>query len=93
MYSVDVFNSTTPLCVCLFSVLCGGTLNATTAKQTLTSPSFPNAYPPYTYCRWIIDSPPLETIKVSIQTFVLDPSQSCSTNYLEINDWPLVSIN
>ncbi|XP_054878715.1 cubilin isoform X1 [Poeciliopsis prolifica] len=70
-------------------LLCGGTLNATTAKQTLTSPSFPNAYPPYTYCRWIIDSPPLETIKVSIQTFVLDPSQSCSTNYLEINDWPL----
>uniref|UniRef100_A0A3B5L191 Cubilin n=1 Tax=Xiphophorus couchianus TaxID=32473 RepID=A0A3B5L191_9TELE len=72
-------------------LLCGGTLNATTAKQTLTSPSFPNAYPPYTYCRWIIDSPPLETIKVSIQTFVLDPSQSCSTNYLEINDWPLVN--
>ncbi|KAM4718445.1 cubilin [Anableps anableps] len=70
-------------------LLCGGTLNATTAEQTLTSPSFPNAYPPYTSCRWIIDAPPLETIKVSVQTFVFDPSQRCSTNYLEIKDWPL----
>ncbi|MED6286585.1 hypothetical protein CHARACLAT_007536, partial [Characodon lateralis] len=70
-------------------LLCGGILNATTAKQTLTSPSFPSAYPPYTSCRWVLDAPPRETIKVSVQTFVLNPSQSCSTNYLEMKDWPL----
>ncbi|XP_015810319.3 cubilin [Nothobranchius furzeri] len=70
-------------------LMCGGTLNATVSAQTLTSPSFPSAYPPYTSCRWILDAPPQETLKLSVQTFVLQPSQSCSTNYLEMKDWPL----
>uniref|UniRef100_A0A3Q1IYA9 Uncharacterized protein n=1 Tax=Anabas testudineus TaxID=64144 RepID=A0A3Q1IYA9_ANATE len=70
-------------------LFCGGTLNATSTIQTLTTPSFPNAYPPYTSCRWILDAPAQETIKVSVQTFVLQPSQSCSTNYLEMKDWPM----
>nr|XP_046226989.1 cubilin [Scatophagus argus] len=70
-------------------LVCGGTLNATTTIQTLTSPSFPNAYPPYTSCRWILDAPAQENIKVSVQTFELHSSQSCSTNYLDMKDWPL----
>uniref|UniRef100_A0A8C4D9G2 Cubilin n=1 Tax=Dicentrarchus labrax TaxID=13489 RepID=A0A8C4D9G2_DICLA len=70
-------------------LVCGGTLNATASIQTLTTPSFPNAYPPYTSCRWILDAPTQETIQVSVQTFVLQPSQSCSTNYLEMKDWPM----
>nr|XP_020470999.1 cubilin [Monopterus albus] len=70
-------------------LLCGGALNVSTSSQTLTSPSFPSAYPPYTSCRWILDAPPQETIKVSVQIFVLQPSQSCSTNYLEMKDWPV----
>lgn len=73
------------------SVVCGGTLNATSSIQTLTSPFFPHAYPSYTSCRWILDAPSQETIKVSVQTFVLQSSQSCSTNYLEMKDWPVVS--
>ncbi|XP_056290732.1 cubilin [Pseudoliparis swirei] len=71
------------------TLLCGGTLNATSAIQTLVSPSFPNAYPPYTACRWVLDAPAQESIKISVQNFVLQPSQSCSTNYLEMKDWPL----
>uniref|UniRef100_I3KD12 Cubilin n=1 Tax=Oreochromis niloticus TaxID=8128 RepID=I3KD12_ORENI len=70
-------------------LICGGTLNATSVVQTVTSPFFPNEYPPYTSCRWILDAPALETIKMSIQTFVLQPDQSCSTNYLELKDWPM----
>lgn len=81
----------TSRCVCLPSVACGGTLNATTAAQTLTSPSYPDAYAPYTSCRWILDAPALENIQVSVQTFALQPSQSCTTNYLEMKDWPVVS--
>uniref|UniRef100_A0A3P9CHJ1 Cubilin n=1 Tax=Maylandia zebra TaxID=106582 RepID=A0A3P9CHJ1_9CICH len=70
-------------------LICGGTLNATSVVQTVTSPFFPNEYPPYTSCRWILDAPALETIKMSIQTFVLQPDQSCSANYLELKDWPM----
>uniref|UniRef100_A0A671XF34 Cubilin n=1 Tax=Sparus aurata TaxID=8175 RepID=A0A671XF34_SPAAU len=70
-------------------MVCGGILNTTTTIQTLTSPSFPNAYPAFTSCRWILDALPQETIKVSVQSFVLQPSQSCDTNFLEIKDWPV----
>ncbi|KAF0028409.1 hypothetical protein F2P81_019496 [Scophthalmus maximus] len=70
-------------------LLCGGTLNATTTVQTLSSPSFPNAYPPFTSCRWILDAPAQETIKLSFQNFALQPGQSCSTNFLEMRDWPV----
>ncbi|XP_068160694.1 cubilin [Antennarius striatus] len=69
-------------------LVCGGTLNATTSIQTLTSPFFPNAYPPHTSCRWILDSPAQETIQVSVQNFTLLSSQSCSMNHLEMKDWP-----
>lgn len=70
-------------------LLCGGVLNATTEVQTLTSPAFPNPYPPFTSCRWVLDAPSQETIRVAVQIFVLQSSQSCSSNYLEIKDWPL----
>lgn len=77
--------------VCFPLVVCGGTLNATTNIQTLTSPFFPNAYPSFTSCRWILDAPAQETIQLSVKTFILHSSQSCSANYLEIKDWPVVS--
>ncbi|XP_053268342.1 cubilin [Pleuronectes platessa] len=70
-------------------LLCGGTLNASTTMETLTSPSFPNAYPPYTSCRWILDAPAQETIQLSFQNFAFQPSQSCSTNFLEMRNWPM----
>uniref|UniRef100_H3C1W8 CUB domain-containing protein n=1 Tax=Tetraodon nigroviridis TaxID=99883 RepID=H3C1W8_TETNG len=70
-------------------LLCGGTLNATSSTQAIGSPSFPNAYPDYTSCRWVLDAPPQETIRLSVQTFALQPSQSCSSNYLEMKDWPV----
>lgn len=69
--------------------VCGGTLNATDTVQTLTSPFFPQAYPPFTSCLWILDAPVQETVKVSVQTFALQPSQSCTTDYLEMKDWPV----
>nr|XP_023646366.1 cubilin [Paramormyrops kingsleyae] len=69
-------------------MLCGGSFNATSSPQTITSPMFPNAYPDSTSCRWILDSPPQENIKVSVQSFHLQPSQGCTQNYLEMKDWP-----
>ncbi|XP_028815099.1 cubilin [Denticeps clupeoides] len=69
--------------------LCGGTFNATTSPQTITSPMFPYAYPPFTSCRWILDAPPQENVKVAVQQFHLQSSQSCSANYLEFKDWPM----
>lgn len=69
--------------------ICGGTLNASDSPQVLTSPMFPNAYEEFTFCRWVLDAPDMETVMVTVQHFHLQPSQSCSTNYLELKDWPL----
>ncbi|XP_021476232.2 cubilin [Oncorhynchus mykiss] len=69
--------------------LCGGTLNATNAVQTITSPMYPNAYPPFISCRWVLDAPPQESVKVAVQQFNLQPSQSCNTNFLHMSDWPV----
>ncbi|XP_030624670.1 LOW QUALITY PROTEIN: cubilin [Chanos chanos] len=69
--------------------LCGGDFNVTTTAQTITSPLFPNAYPPFTSCRWVLDAPYQETVKLSVKQFRLDPSQSCTHNYLEMKDWPV----
>ncbi|MCJ8728547.1 hypothetical protein PDJAM_G00005700 [Pangasius djambal] len=69
--------------------LCGGIYNATTTAQTITSPSYPNAYPSFTFCRWVLDAPPQEAVKIVVQQFHLQPSQSCSTNFLEMKDWPV----
>ena len=84
------------VCVCVpFPILpglCGGNLNATTTAQTLTSPHHPNAYPDFTSCRWVLDAPPQESVKIVVQQLHLQPSQSCSTNYVELTDLPLVRV-
>ncbi|XP_061441668.1 cubilin [Rhineura floridana] len=69
--------------------LCGGVYNATSTTQTATSPYFPEAYPPFIFCRWVIDAPPEEQVKLGVQEFHLQPTQDCSQNYLEFQDSPL----
>ncbi|XP_066539114.1 cubilin [Hoplias malabaricus] len=69
--------------------LCGGIYNATSTPQTITSPFYPNAYPAFTSCRWVLDAPAQEAVKIVVQQFRLQPSQSCSSNYLEMKDWPV----
>uniref|UniRef100_A0A673MIH9 CUB domain-containing protein n=1 Tax=Sinocyclocheilus rhinocerous TaxID=307959 RepID=A0A673MIH9_9TELE len=73
--------------------LCGGAFNATASSQTITSPYYPNAYPPFTSCRWVLDAPSREVVKVSVQQFHLDSSQSCASNFLEFKDFPVVRAN
>ncbi|XP_016093659.1 cubilin [Sinocyclocheilus grahami] len=69
--------------------LCGGAFNATGSSQTITSPYYPNAYPPFASCRWVLDAPSQEVVKVSVQQFHLDSSQSCTSNFLEFKDFPV----
>ncbi|XP_061569576.1 cubilin-like [Cololabis saira] len=70
-------------------MVCGGSFNATSSLQVLTSPSYPAGYPGYTSCRWTLDAPPQETVRLAVQNFVLQPGQSCSGNFLQLQDWPL----
>ncbi|XP_069504454.1 cubilin [Ambystoma mexicanum] len=69
--------------------LCGGIVNATSLPQTTASPFFPNEYPRFTSCLWIIDAPPQEQVKLMVETFQLHGNQPCSQNYLELSDSPV----
>ncbi|NXH11671.1 CUBN protein, partial [Bucco capensis] len=67
---------------------CGGIHNATPTALTATSPNFPNAYPPFTLCTWVLDAPPQQQVRVLVESFHLQPSQDCSRNYLELQESP-----
>ncbi|NWR90257.1 CUBN protein, partial [Furnarius figulus] len=71
--------------------LCGGIYNATSTSLTATSPNFPNEYPPFTLCTWVIDAPPQQQVRVVVEAFHLHSSQDCSQNYLELRDSPMHS--
>lgn len=73
-----------------YTGLCGGIYNATSTSLTATSPNFPNEYPPFTLCTWVIDAPPQQQVRVVVETFNLHSSQDCSQNYLELQDSPTV---
>lgn len=73
-----------------YTGLCGGIYNATSTSVTATSPNFPNEYPPFTHCTWVIDAPPQQQVRVVVETFHLHSSQDCSQNYLELQDSPRV---
>ncbi|NXG01683.1 CUBN protein, partial [Sakesphorus luctuosus] len=68
--------------------LCGGIYNATSTSVTATSPNFPNEYPPFTLCTWVIDAPLQQQVRVVVEAFHLHSSQDCSQNYLELQDSP-----
>uniref|UniRef100_A0A672TSU7 CUB domain-containing protein n=1 Tax=Strigops habroptila TaxID=2489341 RepID=A0A672TSU7_STRHB len=67
-----------------------GIYNATSISLTATSPNFPNEYPPFTLCTWVIDAPPQQQVRVVVEAFHLHSSQDCSQNYLELQDSPRV---
>uniref|UniRef100_A0A8B9GL35 Cubilin n=1 Tax=Amazona collaria TaxID=241587 RepID=A0A8B9GL35_9PSIT len=70
--------------------LCGGIYNATSTSLTATSPNFPNEYPPFILCTWVIDAPPQQQVRVVVEAFNLHSSQDCSQNFLELQDSPTV---
>ncbi|KAE8596094.1 hypothetical protein XENTR_v10015965 [Xenopus tropicalis] len=70
-------------------LLCGGSYNATSTSVTTSSPNFPNLYPPFTSCMWIIDAPVKEHVRLSVQSFRLQTDGDCSQNYIELKDSPV----
>jgi len=64
--------------------------NATSTSLTAMSPNFPNEYPPFTLCTWVIDAPLQQQVRVVVEAFHLHSSQDCSQNYLELQDSPTV---
>jgi len=63
---------------------CGGTLKS--FNGTLTTPNYPNAYPPNTVCTWIIKADSKHQVKLAFQSFNIEKHESCLYDKLTIRD-------
>ena len=63
---------------------CGGTLKS--FNGTLTTPSYPNDYPPNTVCTWIIKADSKHQVKLVFQSFNIEKHESCLYDKLSIRD-------
>lgn len=71
--------------------VCGGSFNATQTPTTISSPSYPNAYPGGVSCTWVIDSgASYARVKIQITAMSLPDSLNCTENYVVVRDQPMV---
>ena len=71
---------------------CGGVLYANESEQTLTSPSYPLAYPANLSCVWAIVAPANQKVEINVTDIDMGgDSENCSvTESLEFKDEPMV---
>ncbi|BHF76112.1 Bone morphoproteintic protein 1 [Sparganum proliferum] len=70
----------------LYPVTCGGYLEAD--EGNITSPGYPDEYPPRMECDWKIAVPAGFSILLTFSRFELLPEDDCPYNYLAIYDGP-----
>ncbi|NP_001088112.1 uncharacterized protein LOC494813 precursor [Xenopus laevis] len=64
------------------TVKCGGTFY--TPSRNITTPNYPNSYPPNLDCQFLITAPPFYKVALNISDFFLEMSSTCKYDYLEI---------
>ncbi|XP_038138788.1 cubilin-like, partial [Cyprinodon tularosa] len=52
----------------------------------ITSPNYPENYPQNVDCIWVITVPNGEAVQVDFEDFYIEPTSSCSYDYLELRD-------
>lgn len=63
---------------------CGG---INTAPALISSPNYPNPYPPNTDCTWYILAPPGQQLHVETLAFDVEGyNQACNLDYVELNN-------
>ncbi|XP_053567000.1 embryonic protein UVS.2-like [Bombina bombina] len=65
-------------------VYCGAIINS--APGVITSPGYPNLYPPSVDCFWIITAPPQKTVLIYFNVFNLETYTYCRYDYVRIYD-------
>ncbi|KAM4705286.1 LOW QUALITY PROTEIN: cubilin [Rhinophrynus dorsalis] len=71
------------------SLACGGTIYVSDSNPSgyVTSPRYPDNYPQTADCVWTIIVPNGEAVQLEFQEqFYIEPSDNCSSNYLELRD-------
>lgn len=65
-----------------FISVCGGVFFS--AGGYLQSPNYPDRYPPFKECEWIIQAPPGHQILLKAKAFAMESHDSCHFDYLEV---------
>ncbi|KAM6162076.1 cubilin isoform 2-T2 [Erethizon dorsatum] len=71
------------------SLACGGNIYIHGADSTgyVTSPNYPNNYPPNADCVWIVSAPPGKSVRLQFEDqFDIDVTPNCVSSYLELRD-------
>nr|XP_023417709.1 cubilin [Cavia porcellus] len=71
------------------SLACGGNIYIHDADPTgyVTSPNYPNNYPPNTDCVWIISAPPTKSVRLQFEDqFDIRETSNCLSSYIELRD-------
>ncbi|XP_004860031.1 cubilin [Heterocephalus glaber] len=71
------------------SLACGGYIYIHDADSTgyVTSPNYPNNYPPHADCVWIISAPPGKSIRIQFEDqFDIEDTPNCFSSYLELRN-------
>ncbi|XP_028157640.1 cubilin homolog [Ostrinia furnacalis] len=63
---------------------CGGTL--TSEEGAISSPNYPNPYPPNSDCVWILGTSPGNRVFMLFEAFELDLSEDCNQDYVEVRE-------
>jgi len=63
-------------------IACGG--NFFTLEGFIKSPNFPDDYPRLKECTWIINVPVTNQIELNISQFLIEESNDCRFDFLEI---------
>ncbi|KAE8606499.1 hypothetical protein XENTR_v10010759 [Xenopus tropicalis] len=67
------------------SVQCGGTYF--TPSRNITSPGYPNSYPPNMDCSYVITAPPpYKRVSLIMYSFTLESAPYCRYDYLQVYD-------
>ncbi|XP_077993791.1 cubilin-like [Glandiceps talaboti] len=70
--------------------VCGGTYNATSTPLTLSSPNYPSNYDHNSRCRWVIDAPEEQTVKLDVSSMdVKSNDGNCVNDFVEFRDSPM----
>ncbi|XP_068111213.1 CUB and zona pellucida-like domain-containing protein 1 [Hyperolius riggenbachi] len=63
---------------------CGGVLNQ--SSGTISSPSYPNHYPPNSLCTWVIQTEPNTFIHLHMYSIDFGSNPTCDQDYLTLHD-------
>ena len=76
-------------CLCVYVVDCFSEI-LVTENGFLTSPNYPNPYPPFLECLWVLRVDVGATIRLTMFDFDLEESEDCQSDVFMVSRLPSV---